>query len=371
MSGPGEDDVWRLPSTVKTADVRLSSGGSGKRRSPSLSSSAKARLTRIVNKTPEAMVKLTGRTRGRGHLKKHLDYITRHAKLTAIDQDGRLISDKTKLRGLHDDWLLDNKAQGAQVRDDSKLAQSVSLVLSMPPGTPPDRVEQAAMTWAQQTFKGTHDWIAVRHNDTAHPHVHVTVRAVGYDGKRLAPGPADLQAWRDRFARELRSLGVPAEATPRQARGVIPRSDRPAIHRMEKRGQTPHVRHYQQRDATIASRKVRVEPKRDYAADIQARQTNIQRAYLVRAEELASGDAADRQLAKDIVRFVQQMPVAKTRRDALADELRAVTKQHPGRDAPPLDRIQNRPPKAPQDGPQQTVKPVPEQTQSPTKGPRR
>ncbi|WP_455181383.1 relaxase/mobilization nuclease domain-containing protein [Azospirillum melinis] len=86
---------------------------------------------------------------------------------------------------------------------------------------PTDRVETAAWRWAHDTFAGTHDWVMVRHDDTGHPHVHIAVRAVGADGRRLAPGPADLQHWRERFALELRRLGVVAEATPRAARSRL------------------------------------------------------------------------------------------------------------------------------------------------------
>ena len=55
-----EEEVWRLPGTVKGQDVK----GGGSHRPPSLSYSAKARLARIVRRAPEVMVKVTGRARG-------------------------------------------------------------------------------------------------------------------------------------------------------------------------------------------------------------------------------------------------------------------------------------------------------------------
>ena len=171
-----------------------------------------------------------------------LDYVTRNGKLLAETQDGEIIESRVRLRGLHDDWLLTNAAE-ARGRNSLQAAQSVSIILSMPPGAPRDRVQDAARTWAKETFAGQHDWIMVRHDDKDHPHVHVVVRAVGNDGKRLAPGPADLQRWRERFAGELRRLGVEAEATPRQARGVVRRSERPAVkqRRIVSREQRPKV----------------------------------------------------------------------------------------------------------------------------------
>ena len=83
------------------------------------------------------MVKVTGRSRGgSGHLKSHLDYITRNGKLQAETQDGEKITERARLRDLHDDWLLANAAE-ARGRPSLNAAQSVALILSMPPGTPP------------------------------------------------------------------------------------------------------------------------------------------------------------------------------------------------------------------------------------------
>lgn len=349
-----EDDVWRLPGTVKGRDVKLKGAATGR----PLSSSAKARLGRIVNKTPEAMVKVTGRSRGgAGHLKSHLDYITRNGKLGAETQDGERITDRARLRDLHDDWLLANAAE-QRGKASPNAAQSVAIILSMPPGTPRDRVEDAARTWARDTLGGRYDYLLARHDDTKHPHVHVTVRAVGYDGKRLAPGPDDLQAWRERFARELRRLGVDAEATPRQARGVVRKATKGPIVGMERRGVEPRVRRQERQSAERDAKAPKPPQPRDWSRDIQARQDSIRRAYLGHADELARGDAGDRRLANDIRRFVADMPVALTRRQALATELRHVLEQRPGRVAP----SPTRPAPTRQDGPQRS---------GPTQEPRR
>ena len=215
-----DDDLWRLPPTQHGRDIRL-----GRDRAPPPSG---LRSGDAAAKTPQVVVKLTGRARGAaGHLLAQFDYITRNGSLTAETHDGERITDRARLLALHDDWLLANAADG-RGRDAVNAAQSVALTLSMPPGTPPDRVEAAARRWAEDTFAGTHDWVMVRHHDTGHPHVHIAVRAVGADGRRLAPGPSDLQHWRERFALELRRLGVEAEATPRVPRGPGRHADPPA-----------------------------------------------------------------------------------------------------------------------------------------------
>lgn len=322
---------WRLPGSVAGQDVKLHTGA---RRA--LSASAKARLHRIVHKVPEVMVKVTGRSRGgAGHLKGHLDYITRNVHIHAETHDGQRITDRASLRALHDDWLLANAAE-SRGRNGPNATQSVSLILSMPPGTPPDKVEAAVRTWARETLR-EHDWLMARHDDTDHPHVHVTVRAVGRNGLRLAPGPVDLQQWRERFARELRRLGVEAEATPRQARGQVRKSSGIAVTKIAQRGVQPRVQAIDQQVAQREARAPQPPPLHDWSRDIQARQDAIRQAYLAHADALGQGGANDRQLARDIRRFVADMPVPLTRRQAMAVELRQVLNQQSGRTAPPAE----------------------------------
>lgn len=321
-----QDRVWRLPAAVRGGDAELL-------KNPALPPSGRARLARIVARVPEVMVRVTGRTRGgAGHLKQHLDYITRNGRICAETQDGQRLAGREALRALHDDWLLANAAESRTGA--SRGAQSLSLVLSMPPGTPADAVEAAARRWAQGTLSATHDWLMARHDDTDHPHVHLTVRAVGRDGRRLAPGPADLQRWREGFAAELRRLGVEAEATPRQARGIVPKAPGCAAYRVAQRGAEPLASRAARLEAEREARAPGAAPVHDWSRDIQARQASIRRAYLGHAEALARGSADDRRLAADIRRFVADMPVPLTRRQALVVELRRVLEHHPGRGAP-------------------------------------
>ena len=324
------DRVWRLPVAIKGEDVRLA--GNGLRRP--LSQSVKARLYRIVHKAPEVMVKITGRTRGGGaHLKAHLDYITRNGQLRAETQDGVHITDRADLRSLHDDWLLANAAD-SRTSSRPNATQSVAVMLSMAPGTPPDRVEAAARTWARQTFNGHHDWLMVRHDDTDHPHVHIAVRAVGSDGRRLAPGPKDLQQWRERFARELRRLGIEAEATPRQARGTVQKTPGIALHKAQQRGVALRVHETEKQHAGRDAGAAEPPPPSNWSQAIQSRQESIRHAFLAHAQTLAQGDADDCQLARDIGRFVANMPVPLTRRQTMAVELRRVLGEHAARKLP-------------------------------------
>lgn len=309
-----DEQVWRLPNNSRGEDVRLGGGG----RASSLSASAKARLARIARGAPEVMVKITGRSRGVAHLKQHLDYITRNGRLQAELQDGSTVETRADLRALHDDWLAAN-ILGERAGPRPGAAQSVGIILSMPEGTPPDRVHDAARSWARATLPD-HDWLLVRHDDRGHPHVHVTVRAVGPTGRRLTAGPADLQRWREMFGLELRRLGIEAEATPRMARGVVIKAAVSAVYRLNQRGIEPRNTRRSRDELTTLPRN----KQNPWEIGIQARQQAIRTAFLTRAEELERGTTDEISLASQIRSFVAGMPVPLTRQQLLTSELRMI-----------------------------------------------
>lgn len=304
-----DEQVWRLPNKARGEDVRLGGGA----RPSSLSPSAKARLARIARGAPEVMVKITGRSRGVVHLKQHLDYITRNGRLQAELQDGSKVETRADLSALHDDWLAAN-ILGERGGHRPDAAQSVGIILSMPEGTPPDRVHDAARSWARRTLPD-HDWLLVRHDDRGHPHVHVTIRAVGPTGRRLTAGPADLQRWRETFARELRRLGIEAEATPRKARGIIRRSEASAVYRIAGRGEQSVISNRRIREAGQGQENQLVPPT-TWERTIQDRQRGIQQAYLLQAEELDQGNTDERRLAAKLRAFVAELPAPLTRQQS-------------------------------------------------------
>ncbi len=59
----------------------------------------------------------------------------------------------------------------------------------------------------------------VLHTDQDHPHVHLVVKAVSEEGKRLNIRKATLREWGGLFAQHLRAHGVAANATERAVRG--------------------------------------------------------------------------------------------------------------------------------------------------------
>lgn len=319
MSGGKADDlppisyVWQTPiRRPKRQPWDMPAPVGGKAITPAM----RGRLERIVARVPEVMVKITGRTKGVAHLCSHLAYITRNGDLAAETETGVVMEGREGLSDLQDRWSED-------VALDLRRANrtlSVNMILSMPPGTDGTKVRDAVRAFAIDTFEGRHDYAFVLHQDDVHPHVHLTVRAAGYDGRRLNPRKADLHQWREQFAQELRSRGVAAEATPRRTRGKVRKADRGKVRAIKERGEQPRVeRQAREEVARVQSWET---AERPWETRIRERQANIRTRYLAFAEEISrSDDPADKILSERIRGFVEQMPPLETRRHALREEL--------------------------------------------------
>jgi len=92
------------------------------------------------------------------------------------------------------------------------------LFLSMPEGTSELAVRNGARRYAQRAVGANHECEFALHTDELHPRVHLTAKLRRFDGKRLNPRKAELQAWRAAFGHQMRDQGIKAEATPRPAR---------------------------------------------------------------------------------------------------------------------------------------------------------
>lgn len=324
---PGFEEVWRpvggrrlrpeavLRHNQQTLDVR-------------------ARLARVVRRVPEVMVKITGRIRTRGHLKAHLDYISRHGRLELEGPDGFPLGDRAGLREVANDWaeldLMDRRRRAT-----SPL--SLSIVLSMPKDTDPVVLRDAARAFAWAVFGDQNEYALALHTDEDHPHVHLAVRALADHGGRLNPRKGDLQAWREAFALALRDRGIEAEATPRRSRGVTRKAEKAAIRRVQERhragrGPIPTTLRAAYVEAVSAA-SGRDTALRPWELRLAARQARVRGLYQAQAQLLRStGDPRDKLLAEALDRFVAEMPKPGSRRLALARELREARSQH--RDVP-------------------------------------
>ena len=189
-------------------------------------------------KHPEVMVKIPKRisdaSKGMHGVCNHLDYISRNGALELESHDGEILNGKNAYMKMAHDW----KKLG--IPDDSKHREALNVVLSMPKGTNPEAVKNAAREFAAEQFEG-HQYLFTLHTDQPHPHVHLCVLMRDEFGQRMNPRKNDLFEWRVRFAEKMREQGVACAATRRQHRGVTRKGD-PSIPR--------HI-HSQQRDSYV------------------------------------------------------------------------------------------------------------------------
>ena len=310
--------VWETPNRrPRRAEWDIPDPAAPGRLTPAM----RAKLERIVRRAPEVTVKITGRTKGVAHLKSHLEYITRNGELDAETEQGATLAGRSGLKDLQQRWEDDAGFDDKRRRDASL---SINIVLSMPAGTDAVAVKDSARAFAIETFGYNHDYVFVQHLDDKHPHVHLTVRSLGHAGQRLNPRKADLQAWRERFAGELRLRGIAAEATPRRTRGRVRKADRGAVLALRKRKITPDVDRLAREEVLSEVRGGRA-AKHAWDKQIKSRQDAIRRRYLDYAAELQrSGVPADVELARQVRQFVNDMPAVETRRHALKYELSEV-----------------------------------------------
>jgi hypothetical protein len=205
-------------------------------------------VRRTVERAPEVMVKVLNKggqdARAAG---RHLDYLTRRGDLELETDEGERVAGKLVKKRLIEDWGIDvddqRRRTGLLPRADSRIPKLVhKLMFSMPPGTPADKVLQAVRNFAAEEFALQHRYAMVLHTDEPHPHVHVVVKAVSEQGDRLNIRKETLRRWRSEFARHLRRLGVPANATERAVRAETRTPKLDGIYRAMLRGESSHVR---------------------------------------------------------------------------------------------------------------------------------
>jgi hypothetical protein len=199
----------------------------------------------------EVLVKISGGGRDADGVQAHFEYIDRHGKLDIETDHGEVLKGKTAATELINEWALDyGTVPGAphsrnKVGPDGKRRQprqAFNIVLSMPAGTPPQKVLQAVKKFAREEFAHQHRYAMALHAEEkgkhgTHPHVHLVVKAEHeYDASRLNPRKADLQRWRERFAEYLTELGVAATATRREDRGFVKTHKKTPIYRAAQRG---------------------------------------------------------------------------------------------------------------------------------------
>jgi hypothetical protein len=293
-------------------------------------------VRRTARRTPEVVVKVL--PRASSDLKavgKHLDYIGRYGKLDLETDDGEHVSGRAG-RALLDDWDLDiddvrRQATLAATKGRTPPKLVHKLMFSMPAGTPPDKVLGAVRNLAREEFWGHHRYALALHTDEPHPHVHLVLKAISEQGVRLNIKKATLRHWRSEFARNLRLLGVEANATERAVRGETRKAKKDGIYRASLRGDSTYLR--AQAEAVAAELLIgdlRVEPGK---STLLATRKEVERGWRATSAILASQGHGD--LATRIGIFVDQMPPPQTDAERITGALRAALRQPPSRTAHP------------------------------------
>jgi hypothetical protein len=246
----------------------------------------------IVRRAPQVMVKVTGGGRGMRAIAAHLRYISKNGRLDIEDDQGNRSRGREALREIADEW----RFGGTLIADVSDRREAFNIMLSMPRGSAdPAIVQRAAREFAQAEL-ADHKYVMVLHHHQANPHVHLSVRAESKYGKRLNPRKADLHRWRETFAEKLRG-GIDAEATRQATRG--------------------RDRNYDELWQVKAREEGRLRTRRpSIKSSLHARSTRAEaaEAWTQLGRALAqSTDKADRELARSITAFVQEMPASVSR----------------------------------------------------------
>ncbi len=279
-----------------------------------------AQVARTVSRTPEVMVKVLARgTNDLGAVRKHLDYIGRNGRVDLETEDGEKLQAG---KDLLDDWDLDldeyragSDLSAVERKQSPRLIHKV--MFSMPAGTPPVKVLAAVQDFCREEFGLKHRYVMALHTDEPHPHVHVVIKAVSEQGERLHIRKAILRQWRADFAKHLRALGVPANATHRYIRGETTPRKADGIYRASLRGQSTHMR---ERTETVTRELLegglQVEPGKPRM--IRAR-SEIRHAWRTVSDILMRQQQSD--LARQIRQFTDRMSPVMTEKEAIAARL--------------------------------------------------
>jgi relaxase-like protein len=280
-------------------------------------------IARTVHRTPEVMVKVLNRGgQNLGAVARHIDYLTRKGELEVENDDGQRLKGNGTEAVLLDDWdlVLDEERRTADLkprgmRQAPKLVQR--LMFSMPAGTPPQKVLTAVKNFAREEFGLKHRYAMVLHTDEPHPHVHLVVKAMGADGKRLNIRRETLREWRREFARHLREQGVAANATERAVRGETKPQKTDGIHRAALRGASTH---YRRRVELVAEELARGGLKPEPGKNrLLATRREVVHGWSEVADSLVNQGQVE--LALAVRRFVDRMPPPRTEKESLAESL--------------------------------------------------
>ena len=209
---------------------------SGSSYTPQKLLSAHDKASGIVNGRAESFVKVdkasTGLKTGK-HLHEAANYITRNGDIDLENEDGVILK-KSDLKLEMNDWITDQLIpdSDAELKTSEekegriRAADARRLIISCPKGTDPEAFINAVREFAEETLKnngyryvfGMHCKSDIHPNEPDHPHIHILIKSVSFDKRRLNLRKSDLRQMRERFAVIARKYGIELNATNRAVR---------------------------------------------------------------------------------------------------------------------------------------------------------
>jgi type IV secretory pathway VirD2 relaxase len=280
-------------------------------------------VARTVRRTPEVMVKVLPKSANTlGAVRKHLGYIGRRGELDLETDDGERLRGTRVGKDLVEDWDLDldayrRKSDLTATRGKEPARLVHKLIFSMPAGTPAGKVLAAVGNFCREEFALKHRYAMALHIDEPHPHVHVVIKALSEQGERLHIRKATLLGWRTEFARHLRALGVPANATQRYIRGETSPRKSDGIYRASLRAESTHLRERAEAVAReLAKGELRVEPVKSRLIKTHS---ELRSAWLAVSDSLIRDGQTE--LSEQVRRFAAEMPLPLTEKEHISAKL--------------------------------------------------
>ena len=307
------------PLSAPDLGMALDGAVRAKRKAPNIKSYA-ARLTRVAKRAPEVVVKVSGSGKKPGQILAHMTYITRNGKVEAENERREKIAGLAEVKEVFAEWGFDTSKASTRQR-----AQTVNIVLSMPEGTDAEAVRSASREFAKEQFGENHQYLMALHTDTKQPHVHLAVKAQGFDMTWLKRSKADLQEWRDGFAQKMRDQGIEAEATPRRARGVVRKPATQTMHHLAKEPKRSTVVKAKVEEAIRELNTQAPAAVRPWERAIEARQQQVRTTYAEVEQELRrAADTVSQKAADQLAGFLKGLPPMETERSKTKRQLAAV-----------------------------------------------
>lgn len=277
----------------------------------------RSKASRVSRGVPEVMVKIKSFGKGALAVKRHLQYISRNGDVELETDRGEILQGREEVNDFFKSWK-EEINDGGEYKN---RRDTMHMILSMPEHTPPEAVRLAAREFAKRTFAANHEYVFALHTDEPHPHVHITVKMLGFDGKRLHIDRDKPQQYRETFADALRDEGVEAEATPRLARGAVRKEYSSVVKHMTTGSENRPPREsdaktgkiHEARDELLAELRGDARPN-PWEERVRGAHERARQAWARAASALQSATSEeDRSLADRIAQFVDQALPSKDR----------------------------------------------------------